>query len=278
VPQGSVLGPFLFLLFANDISNFVNGGQINCFADDTIIYVSGKSVEEVTDKLQKCLDEVQIWYYRNKLKINASKCNTLLLGTAQKLKTVDIDKCSITFGNCILKRANSVKYLGITIDSNLSWDQHISNMCRSIAPKIALLRRLKGSVPKEILCQIYKTYIQPLFEYGCTIWSSTSEKNLNKLQRLQNSSARIVEGCFDYVNTRGHDIVRNLGWPDLNDRWYYLLAGLIFKCINGIAPRYLSDQIVFVNNINTRQTRHHELNLMVPMHRIDKYKHSLKIF
>jgi exonuclease III len=275
VPQGSVLGPFLFLLFANDLSSFVNGGQINCFADDTIIYVSGETVAEVTEKLQKCLHGVQVWYNRNKLKINATKSNIMLLGTPQRLKFMNQDEFIISFDGVFLKRENCVKYLGVTIDSNLSWDQHISIMCKTIAHKIAILRRLRGSLSKNLLCQVYSTYIQPLFEYGCTLWGNTSDQNLNKLQRLQNSAARIVEGCFDYIDTRGYDIVKKLGWPDLNERRNYLLAGLMFKCINGNAPRYLTDLIVFIRDVTTRQNRNHDLNLIIPRPNIDKFKSSL---
>ena len=92
VPQGSVLGPFLFLLFINDIHNFAaNGCWMNLFADDTIIYTSGDSIDEVQSKLQTCLDNICNWYSRNRLLINIEKSKVMIIGSNWKLKSLDLD-------------------------------------------------------------------------------------------------------------------------------------------------------------------------------------------
>ena len=102
VPQGSVLGPFLFILFANDISNFVDNGQINCYADDALLYVSATTVIEAQTHLQKCIDAVEYWYTENKLKVNAGKTEVMIFGTPQKVATISEENFCIKFANIIL--------------------------------------------------------------------------------------------------------------------------------------------------------------------------------
>ena len=141
VPQGSILGPLLFLLFVNDIGNFVIDGFCNCFADDTIIYVSGKTAKEVTTKLQTCLNGVEKWYQNNRLKVNSSKSNIMLIGTKHKLNALNADAFKIKYGTDLLEKIMEVKYLGVLVDECLSWKAQVSNVCKNVAPKLALLRR-----------------------------------------------------------------------------------------------------------------------------------------
>jgi hypothetical protein len=139
-----------------------------------------------------------------------------------------------------------------------------------------MLRRLSSFLPHQLLSQIYKTYIQPSLEYGSTVWGNTSKRNLNKLQRLQNYAARIVSGNYDYIETRGIDIVHELAWQTLQERRDYLLASLMFKCTHELAPEYLTDQFNLVLEISERVTRASQsFDLMVPMPHIEKYKQSL---
>ena len=93
VPQGSVLGPFLFLLFVNDVSSFCTYGCIaKLYADDTIIYTSGTTTDEVKDKLQNCVDNISEWYKRNRLYINIKKSKTMVFGSKAKLKSLNLDE------------------------------------------------------------------------------------------------------------------------------------------------------------------------------------------
>jgi hypothetical protein len=106
VPQGSVLGPFLFILFANDIGNFVGLGQINCYADDALVYVSASNVEEAQELLQQCIDNIEYWYTENKLKVNTKKTEVMIFGTPQKLAHINANDFYIKFGDL---RLNVVK-------------------------------------------------------------------------------------------------------------------------------------------------------------------------
>jgi hypothetical protein len=277
VPQGSILGPLLFLLYVNDIGNFVIDGYCNCFADDTIIYVSGKTVEEVTAKLQTCLEGVEEWYKGNRLKVNASKSNIMLVGSSQKLNSADKSIFKIMYESENLQMITNVKYLGVKVDECLSWKPQISNICKNVAPKLALMRRLQSQVPRSTLEQIYKSYIQPILEYCCTIWGFSGVENVNKIQHLQNWAARIVLNNYDFINTRGIDLVRNLGWQDFTQRRDYLMASLMYKVINGNTSRHLFNNLLFASDVNERVTRNTEMNnIYLPKANIDIFKESLQ--
>ena len=171
VPQGSVLGPFLFLLFINDISNFAaNGCLINLFADDTIIYTCGDSIDEVQNKLQTCLDNICNWYNRNRLVINIEKSKVMIIGSTWQLKSLDLDDFVINYNDTPLELVERAKYLGMFINSYISWDFHIQNLCKQMHYLLSLLRRLRAIFPQNLLLQVYKSYIQPKLDYGLTIY------------------------------------------------------------------------------------------------------------
>ena len=156
VPQGSVLGPFLFLLFINDISNFaVNGCLINLFADDTIIYTCGDSIDEVQNKLQTCLDNICNWYNRNRLVINIEKSKVMIIGSTWQLKSLDLDDFVINYNDTPLELVERDKYLGMFRNSDISWDFHIQNLCKQMHYLLSLLRRLRAIFPQNLLLQVY---------------------------------------------------------------------------------------------------------------------------
>ena len=115
---------------------------------------------------------------------------------------------------------------------------------------IALLRRLRHIFPRGLLLQVFKSYIQPKFDYGITIYGCTTKENINLVQRLQNHAARLIIGNFDYINYRGIDLAKSLGLYTIEERRDYFLASLMFKAIHGQAPTYLSEQIVMNFDIN----------------------------
>ena len=143
IPQGGVLGPVLFLLFINDITQSVNAGTCNIFADDVAIYTSCKTVEDAESQLQICINEIYRWYENNRLKINADKTNVMIVSS----RTKGIHKeLNVKLNDTKLKQVNSARYLGVIIDCHLTWDEHVKQLCKNVAYKIFSLRRLSSSV------------------------------------------------------------------------------------------------------------------------------------
>ena len=272
LPQGSVLGPLLFLVYINDLSSNISLGQCNLFADDALLYSSGETVHEVQNNLQATTNSATSWYKNNKLSINASKSTSMLIHSHHKSINSTL---SINVNNDKLSLGTSAPYIGVTIDQTLQWNAHINSVIKKISPKIYQLRRLSKYVPSEMLNTIYLSCIQSHIDYCCTVWGTSSRENITKIQRMQNMAARIICKEFDFINVRGIDLVKKLGWMNIDERVRYLTACLMYKCINNHAPNYLSDNINLMSDLlpyNNRSTN--TKNVMLPKPRTELYKTS----
>ena len=240
VPQGSVLGPLLFLLFINDLCKLPLYSEIALFADDTCIYLSGPNIDSIITRLQSDLDTISNWFLRNKLTINTQKSFAVVIGTGQKLSNIVKPFPSLFLNKATLEYHSSAKYLGITIDSTLSWKEHIVDISTKIKPKLGALTRLSKILPLSQLSTIYMTTIQPYIDYGLIIWGHRSQQNLNVIQKFQNRAARLVTRNFDKT-IRSSEIISTLKWHSVSQRLFYLTNIFMFKCINNIASEYFNE-------------------------------------
>ena len=269
VPQGSTLGPLLFVLFVNDLPMHINNGRCTMYADDTIIHTSHENAFCVEDKLNDVLFHVCEWYKSNKLVLNVKKSNTMLIAN-----TSQVDNLNINLNGTRLDHVKCTKYLGVMLDDQLKFDVHVSELVKRISAKLSWLSRLRHIVPKPVLVLAYKSYIQPIFDYACTIWGC-SNVNISTIQRLQNRAARIICSNFDIINVRGEDLVRQLNWQNVSQRIDYFLATQMYNCIHGNAPDYLCNSIVMecdTSDVNTRSSN--TMNVQVPFCRTNNFKKS----
>jgi hypothetical protein len=273
VPQGSVLGPVLFSLFVNDITCNVYPSTVNLYADDTLLYCTGSDVNEASQKLQLSLNEVSNWYNGNRLALNASKSSCMVIGS--KYQTRTDNNLNVMLNNEKIEQVNKVKYLGVMIDNNLTWNEHISVLCKNLSYKISQLSRVKNIVTKDMMLTIYRSIIQPTIDYAITVWGHTTMENISKIQRLQNMAARIILDNFDYVNVRGINLVKQLKWMNITERIIYFEQLLMFKCIHGMAPDYLSNEITMEIEIRNINTRSHDMNVYIPFPNNEFSKKSL---
>lgn len=261
VPQGSVLGPTLFMLFINDISQNSGIGICNLYADDVIVYCDGSTLQEVNVNLQNSVSQLTAWYENNKLSINTSKSEVMLVSSPRRVFSDDLD---ITINGENLKFVQCANYLGMKLDCHLSWNDYVDKLCSSVACKLNRLRRLKGLVNKNVMTKIYVTTIQPCIDYGISIWGQTSKFNILKIQRLQNYAARLVTNNFDYLNCSSSAIIKSLRWMTVKQRCIYFTIVLMFKCIHGLAPFYLINDVVMNFDVNGFNTRSHPMNVYIP--------------
>ena len=246
-------------------------GSCNLFADDSVIYTTGETVNEVTQSLQSNLNDVGIWYEANKLVINADKCKSMLVSGARKIN----EKLNVYLNERLIEQVNEIRYLGIKVDDKLSWYKHIEKLHVQVMGKLSILRRLSKFLPKQMLEKIFKTTILPCIDYADTVWGTCSEKGMKMAQRLQNFAARIITGNYDYINFRGEDLVRQLKWQTIKERRIFHTAILMFKCTRGLAPNYLCDQINLLRDINVYETRYSSnYNVHVPFPRKEIFKRS----
>ena len=143
VPQGSVLGPLLFLIYVNDINRHVHLGACNLYADDTLVYCSGSTMSELKHNIQQCVSDIHEWYDQNKLVINKSKSSVMLATTRQRILHINDNNLDVHIGDYKLVQSDCIDYLGVKIDETISWNKQTDNICKKLVFIISRFSRLK---------------------------------------------------------------------------------------------------------------------------------------
>ena len=193
VPQESILGPLLFIIYINDLPLSLKHYKVPLYADDSVIYCSDTSPDNMQSRLNEDLQRLTQWFCTNKLSINVLKCKFMLLGHSSRYG--DFSSLSLSISGEDLERVDCYKYLGITLNQRLSWEDHVSNIASKIRKRISILSRIKYMLPISVRLTFYNTMIKPIFEDNSIVWGD--ERNtvrMDTLQILQNRAAKIILG------------------------------------------------------------------------------------
>lgn len=194
VPQGSILGPVLFILYINDLPNISNLANYIFFADDANIIITGFSTREIREKVESVLTEINSWVTANGLKLNLKKTKFMIFSNKHNISTSDIN---ITFNGVSIERVESERFLGVILDSDLSWKSHISGIAAKVSRNAGILFKLKGLVPEKVLKLVYNSLIQSHLNYCSNIWGLGSKSSIEKIFRAQKKAIRTVENKFN---------------------------------------------------------------------------------
>ena len=210
VPQGSVIGPCLFLFYINDIPVGIDS-TVRLFADDTIMYLTISSMSDA-QKLQNDLDKLASWENKWDMSFHPQKCNVLSITNNRSI----IHYPYILHGN-LLEHVDKAKYLGVTLQSNFKWDAHINNITNKAYSTLGFLRRnLKINSPK-IKQQAYFSLVRPSLEYACAVWDPHTQRDKSTLEMVQRRAARYVTNRHRNRSSVG-DMLDRLNWDSLEDR------------------------------------------------------------
>ena len=227
VPQGTVLGPLLFLCHINDLPNTVKS-KVRLFADDCLLYREINCPQDHV-ALQEDLKKLETWANDWGMKFNPKKCYILSI---QQTTDFIYSLC-----NTPLQYVKSSPYLGIHLSNDMKWSTHISYVSKRANSILGFLRRNLRSCPPSCKKNAYLSLVRPVLEYGSMIWNPYLKQNINKLEKTQRMAARFITG--DYKSrTPGSmtKMLKDLSLPSLHDRRRELRLSFLYKIIEGLVP------------------------------------------
>ena len=271
VPQGSVLGPLLFLIYINDLQNASGQFHVITFADDTNLFMSAPSTESLCNSVNMELQKVKTWLDCNRLCLNVSKtCYQLYTKrTIEFLPDIKINDASIM-------RANSVKFLGVVVDEQLSFKYHIENVARKLTVGIGFLYRGREVLGLKELMLLYNTLLLPHLNYCSLVWGINYPTNLHKLQILQKRAIRVILG-LGYSDPVTH-VFRKLGISPISELVEKKCLMMIYKIKHHMAPMQMHDLLDWRSAHSDAPRVRHRGPLIVPFARTKYKQHTFKIF
>ena len=187
VPQGSCLGPLLFLIYINDLPQAVQNSAVSMYADDTSLCYQSSDINVLNEAINNDLKQLDTWLQGNKLSLNVAKTNSMLVSTKQKhniLKSRNED-LDLKIRNNELEIIQKTKYLGVQIDNSLNWKEHIKTVSTKVSRAIGFLKHAKTFLPKETLKTLYTAIVEPHLRYCCSVWGCAGSTELNQFQNFK---------------------------------------------------------------------------------------------
>ena len=250
VPQGSVLGPLCYTLYTTPLGEIIRNHDMSyhMYADDTQLYLSiePNNINVLVESIEACIKDVKDWMYINKLKLNQDKTEIILCNP----KNFDISINTLKCGDESISISKCGKNLGVTFDDKLSMSDHILSISKAIYCEIRRLKQISHFVTSECsLKKLASSFILSRLDYCNSLFINLPKKDIYQLQKLQNYAARTILKR----PTREHatPLLKELHWLPIHARIDYKVAILVFKCLNGLAPNYLSSMISFYSPSRT---------------------------
>ena len=236
VPQGSILGPLLFLIYINDLTeDFSTNAKL--FADDTSLFSVIHDIQTSANNLNKDLERISNWATQGKMNFNPDTTKQVqeVIFSRKLKKTVHPP---LLFNNASVTRTSSQKHLGIILDNQLKFDDHIKMVFRKISKTIGLLRKLHNLLPRAALIIIYKAFIRPHLDYGDIPYDQAYNMSFHqKLESIQYNACLAITGTIR--GTSKEKLYQEIGLESLQSRRWYRKLGMFYKIFKSKSPQYL---------------------------------------
>ena len=282
VPQGSCLGPLLFLIYINDLPNSSSLLNFHLFADDTHLYYESDSIKEIEFKMNKELKKISTWLTVNRLSLNVKKTNFVVFHPYNKPMTKTI---TLKIHRKAIAESDHVRYLGLLVDNTLTWKQHINKVTKTLSKLCGVLYKIRPYVTQDILIMLYNTLVYPHLTYGSEVWCSADKSHLDKILLAQKRLVRMM--TFNDIRLDNHSfppsnpLFHRLGILKINDIYKLTISKFVYRSLeNSVPSNFLNwfRPISQIHNYFTRSrgnninnTSIHGKNLYIPHGRTNHY-------
>ena len=271
VPQGSVLGPLLFLLYINDVVNVSSVLYAVLFADDTNALLRGKNLNEMSSIMNNELEKIMIWLNTNKLSLNIKKTHFMIFRSRGK-KHYDLST-PIHIGGEIIDEVDNTKFLGVIIDCRLNWGLHIKNIKNKMSKGLGIICKAKKMLNECTLRTLYFSFIYPYLYYCIIAWGRTYESYLDGLLKVQKTVVRIITSSS--FTAHAYPLFQRLKLLTLNELYITNVALFMFKLHHGNVSPVFKPMFTLncdVHSYSTRQANNYHL----PLPKSDLMKRSVR--
>ena len=269
VPQGSVLGPLLFLVYINDLAKSVSNCSIKMFADDTSVFLRGDDPKHLREQAERCLVNLSDWFKANKLVINDNKTTYVVF---TKKKCIPDILSEIKLHDTIIQRKFFVKYLGIILDARLDFKEYITQLTKKLIKIIGAFKIIKNFIPNNNKMKLYNAYFHSKLNYGIEVYGSCACRYLKKVDILQHKALKVL---FKHEPlTSSLFLLNKYKLLSIKDHHNLNIAKFIFQCTRDKIP---SSNKFYENNMNSEypNTRNRDL-LKLPQVRTEQGKCMIK--
>jgi len=268
VPQGSILGPLLFLIYINDLAT-VSDLYAIMFADDTNLFIQGRDLDVLENKVNTELEKIISWLYANKLSLNVGKTHSMIF-TSNRTLCNRVNNIMIE-GTCI-ETVSKTKFLGVLIDNKLCWKDHVSYICNKIAKGIGIIRKVRDLLNRDTLLSLYYTFVYPYMTYCNIIWGKAAKMHLLRLLLLQKRILRVV--CNTHFLAHSEPLFKECKVLNIFQINSYSVGIFMFKYYKSQLPNIFNDMFVKQCNVHIQNTRNNQF-YRLPLCKTERKKNSI---
>ena len=272
VPQGSTLGPLLFLIYANDIINTSKLLRFVLYADDTNILFTHKDEKALYNTVNNELTNVCDWFMANRLQINRDKTKYMIFRSSNQYNNLNLN---VHIDDITIDKISKINFLGVIIDDRLTWTDHVNSIRGKISMSIGIMRKLRSILPLKTLFMLYNAFVLPYLDYCSLVWSGTSSGNLQRLYTLQKKAIRICTNSHFIAHTS--PLFKELNCVTFYDSISLKLGIFMFKFVNGLLPdifiQYFKRNLA-IHQFNTRNKN----NFVLPFCRLTLKQNNSVIY